>query len=479
MRTQRELQADTDAMKDALFSLNMKLELIRKQNNDLKDQIEEANSRIEELEPLEEENIELREVNNRLTLKMQEMSDDIIELKDQNKDILQIQDETVAEIEKRNAALQEAADMIIRLEAEKATLAQENSQLKGQVSGFQDQSPAGGYAGTDGSSGGRYPSRVYSIDESRPSTSHFDSDYYSQPGSPQVRTTSKESLPSLAFSERAKNFLAMNKEGVRSVQDLKKRASDASMKKMKPKSSIPEVPQIPDQYQEAQQVPKNIRRTPKRHRNTNPVPNALLAESDSAMNASTSMYPPSVQQGLRGMFRDNLTLNTSPRDIRPSSSYANSPLVGRGSLGSRASLPEADRPTPPNRGSSRHAYTSSSNEHLKKDSASDLHTETATETSEWAELPPPPSVVSEDLTTELDFDRRDGWWKGVAKLHNNGRGRDFLLSDTGTEISLAGTAARTALGAPYGEKDFFFNGAEDEEQFMRRVHGYRLGRRER
>jgi hypothetical protein len=469
MRTQRELQVDTEKMKEALFSLNMKLELVRKQNNDLKDQVEQAEQRVEELEPLEEENHELRDTNDQLTLKLQNVTEEAIQLQDRNAVILKLQDESVETMEKQHAALEEATEIIIRLESEKSALAQENSHLKSQVTELQHASAGTHHARTDGTTD-RYPSRVYSVDESRPSTSHFDSDYYSQPASPQAKThkQSKESLPDVALSDRARNFLSLKREGRKSIQDLKKRLSDASLVSARPVSSVPEVPPIPEPYQEQPQQPAI--RTPRRTKPLRQLPPASVFQPESVKGRNAAPRTPTeTGDGLRGMFRGGLTLDTSVRNSQPTSNYNNSPLETRASRPPRA----LERPTPPARQSSKNAAKMNSQEQLrelaKEELGPDNQLEDEEEPSEWAEIPPPPSIIS-DLTTELDNDPREQWWRNMDSLqYSTPKDKAYALS-----LAMVGPRPPTegTSRAPYMETDFFFNGAEDEDQFMRRAKSY-------
>ena len=166
VRTQRELQSETEALKAAMFNLNLKLELLKKQNHELKDQIDEANKRIEELEPFEDENLDLREDNDRLLLRMQDMEEDLIQQRDRNKqlrdeyaEMLQIQSDAVSELEKQNGAVEEAADMIYKLEDENALLKKENAKLKEQITNGQAalNDTAYRHADIDGHSVDRFP----------------------------------------------------------------------------------------------------------------------------------------------------------------------------------------------------------------------------------------------------------------------------------------------------------------------------------
>ncbi|KAF2799296.1 hypothetical protein K505DRAFT_356776 [Melanomma pulvis-pyrius CBS 109.77] len=475
MRTQRELQTETEALKAAMFNLNLKLELLKKQNHDLKDQMDVANKRIEELEPLEEENFDLRDDNDRLLLRVQDMEEDIVKLRDQtiqlrdeNSEIIQIQSDAVAELDKQIGAVEEAADMIFKLEDEKTQLKEENSKLKEQIERDQKALNDSGYrhASVDGQSSEKYPARIYSIDESRPSTSHFDSDYYSQPSSPH-----KASKESLSYSEPAKKFLEINITGKRSVQDLKKRVSEVSMRR--PKTPIPAVPQIPAAYQESQ-APKAIKRTSRRHRPMAAQPPSIVTSLQSPMKAATTSLPRTptsgTSEGLRGIFREKKILENPSRDSRRPSLDFRGSLASKGSHGSqRSHLSEAEQSSvisPLPRNSSRHAHTSSSVEQLKPDHQSD------TEVSEWAASPPSPSADDENLTNEPD--RRDQWWKNMNSLQNPlGRPTSVLASIPRPSQS---RAPRASIG---NERDFFFNGNEDEDQFMKRAARLAPRRREK
>ncbi|KAF2642654.1 hypothetical protein P280DRAFT_478740 [Massarina eburnea CBS 473.64] len=506
--TTREQQAETDKMKGVLFDLNMKLELIRQQNHELKDHMDEADERITELEHFEDEVYDLRELNNGLELKYQEQSDEVQELRERNAEILQIQDESVANMEKQNTALEEAAEIILRMEKENDALTQENALLKGQVENFQRTQTDG--ACCHGNDVNRHPSRVCSIDESRPSTSHFDSDYYSQPSSPQDKV-SKESLPSLKVSDRARNFLTLNRESQKSINDLKKRFSDASMKKVRPKSTYSEVPQIPVGHQQDRRSPAPAQQTPARTaRWKKPVTQVSPATS----HPSTQRTPRTPTEGLRNMFHNNLSLDGLARSSRPSASYAKSPVESKNLRSSqnsdRAQDPTDDTQIPP-RHSSRQAQTSGSHEKLpphhptqslyqSPSVRSDPEIDAQTENSEWEKNNPPESVIS-DLTTVPDLpDYRARWFMTVDKLgrdRDRGTGTAFGPSSTavvpvarnrqGAAASAATTPAAhhrrqlaPSLSSSWSgmsqEHNFLFNPSEDEDGFMER---FKSRRRER
>ncbi|KAF2178345.1 hypothetical protein K469DRAFT_600169 [Zopfia rhizophila CBS 207.26] len=459
--TQRELETETEKLKQLNFDLGLKCNLLKDQNNKLKDALEAANERIEELEPMEEENIDLREDNDRLKFKLQDLEEKNVELQDRNAAILRIQEDTVVEMEQRYGALEEAADMIFRLERENAGLKAKNSRLNEQVTNCHAGPGESDYYSTEAgeSSPERYPTRIYSIDESRPSTSHIDSDYYSQPASPQVKSnkTSPNKQTSNTFSERAKNFAEMNVAGRRSIQELKKRVSEASIgKKTRPKSPVPEVPRIPENMI-ATLAPKSIKRTNGRHRIQSSEPSSGNVSRDSPAKNSppTPRTPtaPAPGHGLRDFYQNGQPIKRpQPPSSYKSPTTVKSPVVQDVASGS----PSIVYPLP--RSSSRHAHTSSSNERL--------HAEA--ESQELAEPSPPPTLDNEDLITEPGTQNQDKWWQDLNNLQGHA-GQRFH-----TPARPSGSRARRgSLGG-----DFFFNGSENEEQFVARAK-QQMGRRGR
>ncbi|KAF2009213.1 hypothetical protein BU24DRAFT_84875 [Aaosphaeria arxii CBS 175.79] len=451
MPTQRELQTETEALKNNMFNLNLKLELLKKQNNELKDALDEANKRIEDLEPLEDENYDLRDDNNRLKLRMQDLEEENIQLNDANAEILKIQDETIANLEKQHSALDEAADMIYQLEKEKEEMTKTNAQLADQVAACQQFEDT-----LDGPSSDRFPGRIQSIDDSRPSTSHFDSDYYSQPGSPQVKVKTSRDLPQC--SERAKNFFEMNLNGKKSVKELKQRVSDASIRhKARPRSPVPEVPQIPEGYEGVDRVArpqKEAVHTPtRRHRIVPPPQPALntVGLSPAKSSSTAPRTPTGPKEGLRRMFKEGRVVERS----RPPSNHPSPTLSHKASIYSAlpspsqtsvTSLPSTDN----------HIPQLSSGERLRGSSSADaLH---STPAPPEISYPVPPSVTTDDLTSEVDY--REKWWKDVRNVYPHNRG------------AAESTHATRPSGGSGMQRDFFFNGAENEDQFMRRAQGY-------
>lgn len=514
-KTNKELTNDIEKLKDTLMTTNMRVELLKKNNSELQHEVTKAKEQLEELDALEEENLELRNENSHLKLKVEDMDEEIDRLRDANdairetnEELSALVDESATHWQDQEMAIDEAAECIIKLEEEKSTLAAEINKLMERVSALEN--TADNSTLVDGSPG-RYPSRVYSVDESRPSTSHFDSDYYSQPASPQVQP-SRESISSITPSERSKKFLDLSEERRKSARDLGKRISAASLRalSMRFASPAPEVPQIPAQYQQQTEEVfiKTVSLTPKtpgRYRKGRSlVPPSLLDEaliSPTRTTPTAEQIPKTKPDGLRGLYRpDRLIRSKTSTDTRR-----------------QVSATETS-PNVPSRGSSRHAYTNSSSEHLqapsprhRRQSEPDLksadstpRTHTDDGYSEWASLAPPPSVsVVSDLTSELDpRTDKDRWWRNMEGLTQSQeltrstpqrtvqpRNRDSTQVVVTRPRSpppqvRADDAGMTTRSSKNGEKRsktqpstpgaykgdcLIFNAAEDEDTFLRRL----------
>ncbi|KAF2654922.1 hypothetical protein K491DRAFT_716689 [Lophiostoma macrostomum CBS 122681] len=481
--TQREQQATNEGLRRNLFDLNMKYELVSKQNHELKDKLEEAEKRIEELEPLEEVIEDLRADIDTLTLKMQDMEEVIHDVQDKleeseetNQEWAQIQEEAVANMEQQTAALDEAADIIIQLQKEKSLAQQEIEKLRAEVSRHRDPSPANSWrspaVSLDGHAGQKQPARVYSIDESRPSTSHLhsDSDYFSQPGSPQVKTK-KPSKERLAFEARAKAFQEMNASATQITQTLKKRMSDASIKNVpRLKSPSPRIPQIAEEENETSHrvarpsKPSSSRRHVQlsQEKQLPPLTTERPATATVSTVAPRTPTTPVVDKGLRGYYREPKSLE---KPTRPSTSYKSpSPLKGF-----QHGQAESPRLLQPQRDSSHSAHTSSS-EKLKASSSETLKTETAPSEyadsvpTEYAEsIPPPPSLISEPELTEPDSGK---WWKDTRKIRTTSGRRP----SHGLEALANGPMVPN--GNEFGGAPSLFNASEGEDQFMTKAQRY-------
>ncbi|ORY13087.1 hypothetical protein BCR34DRAFT_600204 [Clohesyomyces aquaticus] len=455
-QTYRDVQANDDKREKQVWDLSMKLQLLRDQNNELKGKVEAYEKRIQELEHLEQENLDLREDCDRLQLELQDMDvleDENKELKDQNEEILKIQEETVSEMTKLQSGMEEAADLIFRLDAENTELKKENQELKIQAEHVRTNPDESTYYSTDNDSSPprNYPQRVYSVDESRPSTSNFDSDYYSQPASPQVlpRKASKK------FSEHAKKFQELNQTGQYALEGLKKRASEVSMtSRRRSVSPPPKMPEIPESILKASE-PKTTKRLTKQNRSQGsqpaPIKTVLEKSSRPSTGSSAPRTPttfPTAQGGLRELYHIG-----QPERRRPSSSSHQSHPTAFHRPNSRT--PDNKTPTalyPPPRHSSRFAHTSSSEEKLR--SGQPL--------TESDDIPAPSSVMSEDLTTEVD--PREQWWKKDKRLENPGARNLFGAPPL--------TRSLTDRGRPdaYGS-NFLFNPTESEDEFIRKTSG--------
>jgi uncharacterized small protein (DUF1192 family) len=421
-----------------MFNMSLQNELLKKQNNELKDQLEEAKQRVEDLEPLEEQNVDLRDENNSLKLKMQGMEEELEDLDAQNREILQIQEDVMENMEKQRIALEEAADMVVQLEEDKGALQEEISRLKAQLA---TNRPQEFYRGAlDGQAQEKHPSRVHSIDESRPSTSHFDSDYYSQPESPQVKSQveNHSSIEGLSFRDRAKGLAAKTLNSQNSLKDINKRLSSTSMKQLQSRgsASVSVVPPVPESSLEAHwnavQSQPVARTTSRQHTRT-------MQQNGSRNITPVSATASEAKDGLRGVYHDNRPMEIPFR----SSPGFQSPTSSRGPR--YPEFPSLETVSAPRRESSTPARNNPEQERASSHGSYSL-TETYAES-----MPPPPSMISEDLTSRPDPEK---WWKDVHNVRS--------------------VAERDINTAPpfVMERNFLFNDAEDEEQFMRKAKGY-------
>lgn len=245
--TQKERDVEREQMSKNNFDLGLRLTLSEQNNTKLLNELEEARKRIEELEPLAQENEDLREENDQLRLQLHRMEEDLAQARDDNNELVLFHDELIVEMEKRDTGLEEAADMIYRLE-------QQNTELKDEVASYKAVTGGNGesdYYSTEaeGDSPKRQQPDLWSIPESRPSTGQCNSDYYSQPGSPQVLPMQGPAnvRPVGPYSTRARTLIHQTSVGARSTSALKKRASHVSIK---PGSTPPQglskfVPDLP------------------------------------------------------------------------------------------------------------------------------------------------------------------------------------------------------------------------------------------
>ncbi|KAI4607956.1 hypothetical protein J4E80_009352 [Alternaria sp. BMP 0032] len=317
-RTSRELTDEIDKLKQTLMTANMRVELLRKDNKVLQHDLTAAKEQIERMEPLEDLNYELTAENKQLRLKMEKMDEEMTKLREideehrkTNIELTAIASESAAHWTDHELAIEEAAETIIMMEEEKELLSEEVKQLKQRVMAIESHSPAS----TLVNSPGKFPLRVFSVDESRPSTSHFDSDYYSQPESPQAKH-SIASIKSFTPSERSKKFLDLKEERRRSARDLSERMSAVSLKALRDASLSPtpeEVPAVPATHQ--QQVPSIVAddrsATPSRRREhvrqiDQPRPLSLMDAAEISPPRSQTVAPQAPDRqpdGLRGLYR--------------------------------------------------------------------------------------------------------------------------------------------------------------------------------
>ncbi|KAF2449438.1 hypothetical protein P171DRAFT_192957 [Karstenula rhodostoma CBS 690.94] len=454
MRTQREMQTENESLRKVQMDLKLRLEALGDQHHKLQDEADEYTERIKELEPYVAQVADLREANSKLSIKIQTMDDEMADLREDNQNILKLSEETVAEVGKREEALEEAAGLILGLETEKAAMAEEIEQFKAQLAKAQNHARYDTGAHLTANEQPEYPTRVHSIDDSRPSTSYNDSDYYSMPASPHGKP-SQESM--IIVSDRAKKFINMKKETQRSTEDLSRRLSDASLRQQKKKTEpVPQVPQIPEVYR-PQPVASESHRTPRRVGSLRTTLSPALAYDPYALPQSGSA-PQTPTGSLRVHVQNGLSSDPS-RHARPHSqrsSTTSSPPVNK----SKQSTRGTEILVAPARYSSRTAHTSYSAEQLRTQYDPEEQSDAGTETT-WTV---PSSVASDNRTTELDANYRGPWYNQISTWGTTNRAD---APDTG--------ARNVQRAGSYTEANFLFNPAEDEDAFVEKTRS--LGRR--
>jgi hypothetical protein len=435
-KTNRELTNEIEKLKDTLMTANMRVELLKKDNRKLQHELTAAKEQVERLEPLEDDNYELRAENKQLKLKLDKMSEDISNLKEaneehrrNNEELTTIASETASHFEAHETALAEAAECIIQMEEEKGVLSEELKMLKERVMVIESHSPAS----TLVNSPDKYPPRVYSVDEERPCTSHFDSDYYSQAeDAPEVKPSS-ESIRSFTPSERSKKFLDLTEERRRSARDLSQRMSAVSLKALREASPTPapELPQIPTQYQ--QQIPTIIAddrsatpsRTPVPHRQGHQPSSRTLMEAAEISPARPHTVAPQAaarqsEGGLRGLYRPRRSSSSRKSSDRRPSSY-----VER--AGHQQFQTEAP-PHVPSRTNSKHTNpsTNSGERHTRRHLQSDADRPTSLYSQPNREIeemlpchssPHDSNASTTDLVSVVDpREDKDGWWRSLDRL---------------------------------------------------------------
>ncbi|KAL6708951.1 hypothetical protein ACN47E_002078 [Coniothyrium glycines] len=458
-KTNKELTNEIERLKENLITANMRVELYKKDHSKLQHELTRTKERVEILEPLEQDNLELQAENDMLRHQLEKMDEEIARLKDDkeeleelrinnqelrktNGELTAIASESAAHWDGQEAAIEEAAEIISNLEEDKTLLTDELKRFKEWAATVDMASPARTLV--DGHS--KYPSRVFSVDESRPSTSHFDSDYYSQPDSPQPKS-SKESTISLTPSERSKKFLELSEERRRSIRDLVNRMSVASLRALHMETSlpVPKVPQLPAEF-----CPPTLRvvdddrlkstpRTPRRYRQgREAIPESLIEEAQYSPTRRGSLprqVPMTQTEGLRGLYRpDKHSRSSTSYSMRSSRSRDVTPTNTTSlSLEEEYSIKSEVSPRVPLRDSSRHTHTSSSSEqsHMRRRRQSEPEVQTSLGNVEiesksvapgWGSSAPPLPVASvpsaaSDLTTELDpYKSRDKHWRDLDRL---------------------------------------------------------------
>ncbi|KZM28154.1 uncharacterized protein EKO05_0005818 [Ascochyta rabiei] len=512
-KTNLELSAEVEKLKDELIKQNIRVELLKKNNHELQNKWVQAKEETELLSVLREENRELAEENKLLAEKLEglkeyedqldDLSSEVDTLWYERKEVEQanatlreevlnlarVNNEAVANMQDQQGAFEEAVEMITNLESEKLHLKEEVSNLKKRVIAIESRQ-------LDGSA--KYPQRVCSIDEGRPTTSYDDSDYYSQPATPRADVDRDALSVRSGTSVQSKRFIEMSKERTRSARNLSKRMSDASLRATSVMSTVqlPEVPYLPQEF--ARVTPQLVdERFRERRYRQGPGVEQHVARSGADLRRPATVAPVQIHQpsGLRSLYRPDplQRSNTS----RPSSSHTPTASSSPEPRSRTQSLVDPF-PAPPPRMSSRHAHTTSDDYLRLQASGSMLGAATMTgivmesgaqdEEQEqvlttWTSIHPRSSTKSL-LTASplLDGPDRERWWKDTEKvrpLRTRATTRtlkgDFSLDEGGSASRTFAARAegiRTNPATPAGEKpgmDFLFNPNENEEQFMKKT----------
>lgn len=508
-KTNLELSAEVEKLKDELIQQNIRVELLKKNNTDLQAKWVRAKEEAEQLKPLQDENADLREENRRLTEKLEglreyeeqldELSIEVdnlwlerkaveeanAKLKAEVLNLTKVNDEAVASMQDQQGALDEAVEMITNLESEKLHLKDEVDDLKARVAAIESRQ-------VDNSA--PYPQRIYSIDEARPATSYDDSDYYSQPATPRAEPADKDALSIRSgTSVRSKRFIELSKERTRSARNLSKRLSDASLRAASVVSTVqaPDIPHIPEEF--AQVTPQTVdeRFRERRYRQESGI-ERIVARSGAELRRPATVAPVQTHQpsGLRSLYRPDQLQRSSTS--RPSSSHT--PTSSKSSKPRTRTHSFAEpSPIPPPRMSSRHAHTNNGDVRPEySDGASKSSTaagslvgsdEQEQVLTAWNSRHARSSTVSL-LTSSPLLDRPDSerWWKDTEKVKplrtraTMRTLRDEFPSDEGglgsRTFAARAEGVRTSPTTPAGErpeKDFLFNPSENEEQFIRKT----------
>ncbi|KAH6633358.1 hypothetical protein C7974DRAFT_170033 [Boeremia exigua] len=510
-RTNQELSAEVEKLRNELFKQNIRVELLNKSNHELQAKWVKAREEAEQLKPLAEENYELCAENKKLTERLIAAQDDIDHideisdefdklyleneavgqvneaLKKEVVNLTNINEEAVTNLQEMEEALDEAVEMITDLEGEKMQLNIEVDDLKSRVAAIETKQ-------VDGSG---YPLRVHSIDEQRPATSYDDSDYYSQPATPRAEVVRDEQSIRSEVSVRSKQFIELSKERARSGRIFRKRMSDVSLRAANLVSArhAPEIPYIPEEY--AQVTPRMIdERFRERRYCHEPGVEHFIARSGAETRRPATVSPTQSQQpfALRSLRQPEQT--RQPGTSRPSSSYVPGPNKSSRPRPRTHSLAE-HYPAPPPRMSSRHAHTTSEDRPRLQTSEETLKSNTASGTlvgseeqeqkqeqvlTTWVSANPRTSTVSLLTSPRIDGPDTERWWKDTEKVKPL-RARATMrtlrigVSSDGDGLGSGTFAARaagirTSPSTPATERpesDFLFNPRENEDQFMRKA----------
>ena len=368
--TLKEMDSKKDQIEKSNFDLGLRICLLEQHNAKIQKELEEALEKIKAFEGVEDENEELREENDQLRLKTQGLEEDLAAKHDEYAELLSINEELVTEMEKRDAGLEEAADMIYRLEIENVTLKERVANCKAAIGGNGESD----YYSTEpeADSPRKRASDLWSIPESRPSTGQRDSDYYSQPPSPQVPATKPQSnsKPVGPYSARARTLIRTTSHGSGSVNELRKRMSLVSVTedlKSEVVAPLPtqsptlrSSPRISGRFQIPVFGPADLRLKldpPTESRPATPIPDPGLGLRDLYKNSATIKSPQLLEsrESSNRSFKDKIpghsedacsppSRTSSKFFTRPAPAYNNRVPSPTASLETEYSTTEPERP---------------------------------------------------------------------------------------------------------------------------------------
>lgn len=510
-KTNQELSAEVEKLRNELFKQNIRVELLNKSNHELQAKWVLAKEEVDQLKPLEEENYELRMENTKLTERLAAVQDDIDNIDEMHDEIdklylgmkaaqeanealtdtvenlSNVNKEAIANMHETEDALNEAVEMITSLENEKSLVEKEAENLKTEKLCLKNEldilKMRVAAIESNQVDGSEHTLHAQSIDDHRPATSYDDSDYYSQPATPRAGADKDaQSIRSIS-SARSRHFIELTRKRTRSARSLSRRLSDASLRAKSVVSAvhIPGVPYIPEECSQVTPVLVDERFRQRRY-HQDPDAEQIVVEEP---HRPATVTPGETHQPSGPCSFD-----------RPEVSQHSRTLSHNHAIGPRSSQPVAGiLPATPPRMSSRRAHTTSYDrprvrshgrapDHNTMDGAAWGLEEQKQEQvlTAWTSANPRTSTVSMLISPRIDRPDKERWWKdtenvrplrarattrtlrvGFSSEEGDSASETFASREEGTQTNPATPATEKP------EPDFLFNPRENEEQFMRKA----------